>query len=651
MLNKFKGKYLEGIQYLIAAACYLAVIYTTLTYGRAIINSDVSLVDRFYKAVVETKSIYPTSWNAVNGEVYAFTRLPISVLVLAFVKDKALAIVISNCILFTIAVAGVIWLTTKFFGNKSWLICVPLLCVYIFGDNARNMIFLHGAYCPGVLVYTFVFGLFWFDVLDENKSKARTALYSFLLFLMILGGKRHVAEYLLPTIAVFVFYIVFMKKNIENRTTIIKMSALKLFIPSALGYALYKYVCSTHNMNFGGNSNPSLELGIDHLVTNIKIAVSNIYENFGYSSDRTIVYKIVAITVGTLIWIVIPVLQAFEYKKLNEKEQIFFLTALVHNVELFLVIIVCDMLQARYTLSTIFMCLMVSGNYIYKKLAQLEFKKLRVAIVCLFALVSLGLCRDLVRHSIGWNDKMNAQKQIAEELVAHDIAKGYASFWNGYPVEVYSNGKITFGGVDISEASLMKQYSNCDNSCYEYMEGKSCVMLSEKECDDLRNVLGDGFIHQIIGDPSEVFEIVNPLFQELYGTNKFIVFVFDKDVCDRLTDGLKDGVLSPRELFFNMMGTRTDDMIELMPGGIIHGPYKKIASGNYKVVYKGEGLGECGVSITSESSQESIEYSIESQNQDEIILNVEIKNYIEDIQFYLTNDGTENCKFYEIEIE
>ena len=96
----------NGLLLFIVIICFISVVYTTLTYGRCIINSDIALVSRFYDAVVRTGSIYPKSWNAVNGEIYAFTRLPVNVLMLSIIKNRALAIVISNCIMYSIALAA-----------------------------------------------------------------------------------------------------------------------------------------------------------------------------------------------------------------------------------------------------------------------------------------------------------------------------------------------------------------------------------------------------------------------------------------------------------------------------------------------------------------------------------------------------------------
>ncbi|MBE5918596.1 MAG: hypothetical protein E7272_02020 [Pseudobutyrivibrio ruminis] len=651
MLRKIKDSGRVNIILAITAViCYLAVIFTTLTYGRVTINSDVALVYRFYNAIVNTKSIYPTSWNAVNGEIYAFTRLPVNVLMLALLKDKVLAIVVSNCIVFTLSITAVIWFAKKFFNNDFWLVFIPLFSVFLCGKEARMMIFLHGAYCGFIIIFTFVLGMFWLDVINRKTTICHTAIHSIIFFLMILGGKRHVAEYLLPTIATLVVYFVFINRDKERKVVTIRDSLLKLAVPAILAYLLYKAVCSTHNMNFGGNSNPTLSFGIKHIIENVKIHFSNLFNIFGYAPERSTLANIICIIVCVAICIIIPVLQAFEFKKMKETEKVFFTFMLMHNAEILLATVLGDLLQVRYLLSTSFLLVLVSTNYIYKKIASAKIMQIQIVVSCCFLILSGLYCRNLLKLTNNWQDKYEAQKSISKELVAHGVTKGYATFWLGYPNEVYSDGKLTFGGVDIAEASFMKQYSNCDNSCYEYKEGKCCVLLTDSEVEYLVNVAGGDFISTFATKPIDYFVISNPYFNELYGTDNILVYVFEKDICDRLTDGLKDGVLNPREMFYNYVGSRSDDAIVLTKGGVIHGPYKKIAPGKYTIVYNGKNLGDCGVEVKSELTPASIEYSIVSQGNNKIELDVTIENYVEDIQFYLVNDNDDEVEFDRIDI-
>ncbi len=648
MLNKkIDNKPIKRLLLIVLIISVITVIYATLTYGRATIDSDVSLVYRFYKSVILNKNIYPNSWNAVNGEIYSFSRLPVNLIVLCFIKDRAFAIVFSNAIVLMLAIISTIWFSKKYLNNDSWIIIVILFCSFLFGDNARKILFFHGAYCPGIIIYTFILGLFWLIVLGENFNRHSIIIYCICLFCMILGGKRFIAEYLLPTIATLLIYYLFLTIKHE-KYQIIKI-ALILMTPTALGIIIYKAICSTHNMNFGGNSNPSIDAS--NIIDNLKAIIVNIYSIFGYRSDRAIIYKMIAIFFCTMICLIIPLLQAINYKKISEKEKIFFIFTIIHNTELILIILFCGLLQTRYCLSTVFLCIVISSNYCYKNLIENNFTKLKGLVLCVFVLLTLGLCRDLIELTIGWSEKYAAQTQLGEVLLEHGISKGYASFWNAYPNEVYTDGKLTFGGVDIGEASLVKQYSNCDNSCYEYKKGKSCVLLSQEEWDYYYGVDGQYFIKDIIGEPIETFFIENPLFPELYNTSRFIVYVFEDDVCDKLTDGLKDGVLIPQELSANGAAIREQNIIKMEYGAVIHGPYKKISPGEYVVTYLGKDIIGCDIEIVSESMPSNVDYELVDRNNNEIVVYMKVKKYIEDIQFYIINNTEKTSLFYEIDIK
>lgn len=653
MIKKLKDNIVIVVLAIIAIVCYISVIYTVLTYGQVTIDSDVSLVYRFYKAVLNTKSIYPESWNAVNGEVYAFTRLPVNLVMLSILKNKTLAIVLSNALLFTVSNIGFIWLTKKFFGNNSWVLCVPAYSVFLCAKNARTMIFLHGAYGPMIIIFTFGLGLLWLSIKGDRFSVGATVIHSLMLFLMILGGKRHIAEYLLPVMATIVIYAFIINRDRKKRIVIIKRSTTRLLIPSALGYILYKYVCSTHNMNFGKNSNPNFGQGIGVLAENFVEYLKNLYVVFGYNPDKKQIFNILVIVICSFVCFIFPVMQAVEFKKLNEKEKAFYIFGIVHNIELLAAIVLGNMNQLRYLLSSIFILIIISSNYCYKKLIGLRREHLKFAFVAGFFMLTVIFLRDLLKLPIGWQEKYAEKVSIAEELEEHGITKGYASFWLAYPNEVYASGNLTFGAVDIAEMSFMKQYSNCDDSAYEYKEGLSCIVLSEEECQSIRDVIGDDFIVKMVEEPIDKFEIVTPHLSELYGTRKLIVYVFDEDICDRLTDGLRDGVLTPRELLCSKYAKRmkNKELVYMKKGGIIHGPYKKIAPGEYTITYKGTNLMNCDAYAMSEDAPDSICFEEVSRTNNEIVLDLKVSNYVEDVQFYLINNDTELAVFEKILVD
>ena len=140
-------------------------------------------------------------------------------------------------------------------------------------------------------------------------------------------------------------------------------------------------------------------------------------------------------------------------------------------------------------------------------------------------------------------------------------------------------------------------------------------------------------------------------FKELYGTRKIVGFIYDDDISDVLTDGIRDGVLIPREMEFNEIGYITDEAIYMYNGGIIHGPYQLIAPGKYKVTISGALFDNCRIEVVSDNTPENITYEIISKTNDEVTVDLEVSSYVGDIQFYIYNDHDDIAEFHSIKIE
>ena len=235
-------------------------------------------------------------------------------------------------------------------------------------------------------------------------------------------------------------------------------------------------------------------------------------------------------------------------------------------------------------------------------------------------------------------------------MLSRGISKAYGSFWNIYPLQVYSNNEIISGAVNIYPRKLEKWYWLVDNSAFERVEGKSCVILSEEE-----NEEGSSSAYVQCGVPVDIFTIKDVYLwrnytHEYYKTD-LIVYMYDEDVADTLTDGLKDGILTVSDMDFNWIGRLNSDSIVLGNGGIIHGPYSEIAKGNYRVTIEGDSLTNCQTWIISESNPENISFSVDSLTDNVIEIELSVINYVNDLQVVLYNDTDEEAKFYQIRVE
>lgn len=654
MRNKrFAGKdFTYAILLIICVIAVLSALYTCLTYGQVCMDSDTAINYRYYKGMKLTGSIYPKTWNAANGEICSFDRLPVNVLMLALIKNPIIATALTSAISFLLVCLSMIWLSEKFFDNKSWVVAIPILAVYMSGKVSRDMFLFQSGYCFTLIAIIFAAGLFLKISTSDDKANIKDIIaHCLMLFLMMVGGIRYAIEFILPLAATVFVYCVYRAIHKEKTAKIVKKSGALLIVPAALGYILYRVICSTHNMNFGTNSNPTIRLDFEYIASNFSKTINNVLSLFGYSIYNRTIVNIAIVVVAGLICVVIPVMQLIQYKDMTQNELNFFVFGFMHNAELLLAIIVGGLTEERYLLSSIGILVVVSANYIYKVIGNIKFKAIKYALIALHLLFTLFLCRDLLKLTKDWQDKFEAKQEISQQLIDNGITKAYATYWMGYTNELYSKGKLTVGGVDISQGSFKKQYSNCDDSAYYKKNGKSCLFLSEEEVAQLISSLGDNFADRTVGEPVDVLTFEGPYLQELYGTEKIYAYVYDEDICDKLTDGLRDGKLIPTEMDYNMVGSRTDESIYLTQGGMVHGPYARISPGSYLVNIEGKDIKNCKTDVVSFNNPDAIEFEVTSQTEDEITIDLEISNYVDDIQFYLINEEDITVEFHDIIID
>ncbi len=651
--RKDKINYIQIILLIMCLIAVLSLIYTSLTYGQVRLDSDTEMTYRFWNSMKSARSFFPKSWNFANGELYIVSRFPLNIL-LFYVFDNPLhAIIATSAITALVVCISLLWLSECVFENKAWAIIVTMYCLYLCSENARDMIMFQASYNTVLIFICILVGLF-IKIMSSSSltaSRRNVIVFSICLYLVMMMGTRYLAEFILPALATLVVILVFEKLCLKNDSyNLTRKLFILISVPPLLGYLSYRLICSTHNMVFGTTSNPTLRFNLEYLLYNVEKTINNIVCIFGYSVYNRNVVNWVTFVVAALLIIIIPVAQIIEYKNLTKKEATFLVFCFMHNAEMFLVIVLSGLLEERYLLSSVFLSLIISGNYIYKLLIKLN-KLHSIPLLLGYVLFTAFLCRDLIKLTNSWQEKLDVRTNIANELVEKGVTKGYATYWMGYPFEVYSKGEITIGGVDFTQGSFVKQYSNNDCKVFDYKEGRSCIILSEEEALQMKDNLGDNYIDRMVEEPCDVIELESPEYKELYNTSKLIIFIFDEDVCEKLSDGILDGILTPREMDYNKIGSRTDEAIYLTNGGMVHGPYATIAPGEYYVTISGTYLNDCTSEIVSFSNPDVIKYTVDSQSNEEICMTLTVKKYVDDIQFYLTNLGNETVEFHGVNIQ
>ena len=409
--------------------------YTLVTYGQTYLHSDTEASLRYYNSMVSSGQLFPDTWNYNNSELYtSYLIFNLSYIMYTLVNNVIIARVIASVIVLAITVISVIWFSKVFLKNESWVISIPLFFVFIRSNNSREMILWETEYINIIIAFTLVFGITYM-ILFRSKKLYLVILNCIFLVMLTASGTRYLAEYILPYFAATVL-ILFIEKRLlgkENMIVNIKNIMLAIIIPALIGYGFYAYICSNHLMDSGTYYNEiEIVRSIGEIVNNIRFTGKNLINIFGYNKDAGALNNVVAIIVAVAIFFIGPVLECLNFKKFSHEKKTLILFGVIHNILLLGVIIVATKLIERYLLSSVFIAILFSADYIYS-LCFDDNKKVKYIFIPLFMALTVLLSINLASISNvngGWKEVLASQKNVGDILAKKGITKGYASYWN-----------------------------------------------------------------------------------------------------------------------------------------------------------------------------------------------------------------------------
>ena len=635
----------------------IVVLYALFTYGRAHIQGDNAQSLRYANAILAEHSLFPKEWSYMNGEFYIFNSMPFAVAFCMFIGNKSIAIALGTLVTLGIAAAGIILLSERVFKSKCWALIIPFFLLFLSSSEARYMIIYMGAYVMEMTAITLVFYLLYKGI--KETSIGHLIAHSILLFIMIAGGSRYLAEYSLPVLAAFLFacYLQVREMNVSDAKPDFKYLGkvfLLVVIPSLVGFIFYKYMASTHSMVGNGVENIVLEDSVWVVFSNILTVICGFFNMFGYNANAAVVsilglQSLVGIILCIIICFVIPLLQAVKIKGESKEVQLYFIFGIAHNLVLFMVAVLCGKCTERYLLSSAYVWILISGRFLYEYL--LKNKKYKALLwEVLFAVAIIIESFALLHTTTDSKDGLASYEKICDTLLEHGLNYGYASYWSGYPLEVYSDNAISMGGVQLTERTINKYYCLNDSNVFTKDCDRTFVMLTKEE-----NEASNSAIYIQLGDPVEDFVIedvyLSDQFDGSYTATDLYVYVFDHDAAADMGDGVYDGVLDVSELYFNWLGTRTETEIYMDKGGIVYGPYCNIEPGSYMVTYEGYGFDFLDLDIYSAANPDAVSYEILSQDETTAQVALTITDSVKDIQFTATNNTDERAALVRIRVE
>lgn len=504
----------------LAETSIAVVSYSILTLGQASIHSDTATATLLIESMLKHRSIFPKTWNYANGDIWVVSIWPECILPVLFLKDQSLARAIGSLILVLIAAISVVYHGKKLYKDKSYYLTLPLIFLFMF--EAADDLLYQASYTSQIL--WMMLCTVWFYEWYQSKSKKKNVtLLAILLILLNMGGIRGTAEQTVPLFVAgcILIYFDILKNNKKQWNKNVKQSiyvAGITIIPSVIGLVLYKWLCSWHNVNNTINNQTVFVDSLSTVWNNICLLIQNIFTCFGFTGNATLVSitgirNFVSITICSIVCVIVPILQARKIKSEKEEIQFFYYFVIVHNLIMGLLAIFFGKIESRYMLTSVIAFTMISARYIYTYWIEQENIKQYVWIG-LFTIATLIECAGLYVGGSGWSNVIAEKKELNRILLESGLTKGYATYWNAYENEVYSDLQIKMGAISIKKDLMLPYKWLVDSEIFIPEDMNTFLLLSEEENQMMARNLED-----IFGEP--LYSFMN---KEMY------IYVYDHDI-------------------------------------------------------------------------------------------------------------------------
>ena len=516
-------------------------LYSALTYGQTVVHSDTAIATILAASQVKHGSMFPSTWNYGNGDVWVLGTNIATMPFMLILHDQSLARMLGTCLWILLACGSVFFMSRKLFGDSSWKIIIPFSILFFTDPVSSDMILWEAAYTGMLIHLCVILALVWSlystedirNLHGQNKKLGELFFLAVLLIADTTAGTRYIGELVLPLlITIPVLYLIESAGPAENaKETVRKLlpSILMLVIPSAIGFFCYKRISNTHNMNNTVYNAMVFSGGIDSWWKNFQNLVTHRFENCGIEMGVAVTSVVglknfvsVFFTITTSF--VIPVLQAIRIRAEKKNVQFLCLFALVHNILIALLIVFMGKSNPRYMLSSQFLEIIISARYIYtywiKENKSALTRMLFISVIGMGVLINSAYYMKL---SKGWREKLEQKKDFAAWLKSSGCKKGYATYWNAYTNEVYTDLGMRFGGVYLADKRPAPFLWLVDSDVFDYSENTaSCLLLDEKELDYARN------IDKTFGTPRWISK-----------KDGFALYAFDYDIAQKF-EGLQE---------------------------------------------------------------------------------------------------------------
>lgn len=621
--------------------CFASIAVTFFyiaTYGQANLNSDNGMITRLAKSRAENLTLFPQTWYYANGDIGQWlSSITCNAPFVLLMNNQSMARVLGSILFIIVILITVCIVVKKVFRSKSWIVIIPLTILFVTGQC--DVTHIETAYIGGLMASCLNVALVYLAVFLEKKKCIIFSVMYF--FVKSIGGIRFISDWTIPLACsvLLLIYSINRKKTESADITSKKISLciLVVILPSVLGFFAYRWLCTWNNVNNTINNAMMFVDSVPTCIGNFWKYISNFFTCFGFIGGANFlsiegIKNLVSIVICVLICFIVPILQGIKLKNENSGIKFLYFFAVFH-IFIRMIMNTCATLgdyDSRYVLSSVYLCIIISSRYIYEYWLKKIVLDKRV-LTSLFYIASAIECVFLLSFTPGWTNALAEKKDLNSFLADKGLTKGYATYWNAYNNEIYSDNRIRYGGVKLTARWVRKDLWLVDAAVYNETPGGSFLLLTEAE-DEYYNER----VLQIFGEPEEKINYTS-----------YQVYIYDYDIGPKLKEPY---IYQSDEFFLNGNAEYGEDSIIINEGGGVFGPYERINLGKYIIRIKGENLDQCSYDVFSYSNPASVAFTEQSRSSEEIIVEASIGAYLNDVEFRINNIGQGIVRLDRVEV-
>jgi hypothetical protein len=474
-------KLVKGILFVAMLVSVCGVVYIILAYSKYYFHSDCAGFLFLAKEQLVQKKMFPEGFHYTT-EIFFLLPNVTMIPFLAFFDNELLAHEM-GVLLYIILICILIF--KLFWNDKKAAVIVVTLFLFPLSWVVIDMFFSQGAYlgeCLFKLLILIAIQYLFTAEEDESVKKAGIVCVCYLAtgFLVNYAMIRRIATEMLPILFAFVAMIM-IREGISMKK-IFKQKKLLLYSVCTFVVIMFSgihYVLLCNKLEF---YSPSFSTGlVDSSIfyqNCLKFPVL-ILELLGWTSTSSLFHLSAFKTCVMLVYIivsqiVIPIYLLSKVRYISNRfMQFLVLYVNISNVVTFFVMTASGAMESRYYLPVYFnnlLLLGLIGKWVLDNKYEMLMAVPAIGLLILTVCIHGGYIYSVPNE---WRQDINlfdpkADRKFYDFLLENNLAYGYATFWNAYPITVLSNEEVVVVAYDTGKPTVPYYFNANVTENYEY---------------------------------------------------------------------------------------------------------------------------------------------------------------------------------------